>query len=319
MGHGGAVLAPRRAGVTGSCVPRRDGPPRATLRAGRRARSDPSRSSSIEQTSFALLGVDATGCGGIVLVLSSAASRPSRCPPVRPAPTRLADSITRALSHIAVPGVVRKACCSRVPRLNRAADSALLHVRDCSTCRVSMSRKRSVGLDPRFFRPHAASLPATRHDEARGRPIAVGCSGACWASRAQAAICHRSSRSHLVHSGSTELTLRPGRSDAYLTGTSPAADLFPSETVVGVIGPTLTGIEPFAIATAPAAFIPKVAEQYPLFRPTALNDTASSSSSSSLDISRYWGNLSPFFSVPSSVRAECSTPALNSTPGLRPR
>lgn len=88
--------------------------------------------------------------------------------------------------------------------------------------------------------------------------------------------------------------------------TSPSATvdpaLFPSEPVIGYPGPTPTGVEPFAIQTAkPSAGYPantKDTSTFPLVidRPYGNND-----SSSDFNIFRTWGNLAPWYSVPSST------------------
>ncbi|KIY00735.1 uncharacterized protein Z520_03400 [Fonsecaea multimorphosa CBS 102226] len=86
-------------------------------------------------------------------------------------------------------------------------------------------------------------------------------------------------------------------SDVYPpASTSVNSSQFPPEPVVGYPGPTLTGLEPAAAQTAPlypyntqgAAAFPLVAAQ-----------PQGSNSSSSVDITKYWGNLSPWYSVSS--------------------
>ena len=75
------------------------------------------------------------------------------------------------------------------------------------------------------------------------------------------------------------------------------SDLFPPESVVGEAGPTPTGAEPAAIQTAPAyPYNDGDANQYPLVSP----QPHGSSSDSAFDITNYWGNLSPWYSVRSS-------------------
>ncbi|GAA5903405.1 histidine phosphatase family protein [Sporobolomyces salmoneus] len=78
-------------------------------------------------------------------------------------------------------------------------------------------------------------------------------------------------------------------SDAYPpSNTLPDTSLFPPESVVGYQQPTPTGVEPFAIETAP---YPSHTNIYPLTVPTTKND--------SINIAEYWGNLSPAYSVSS--------------------
>ncbi|EDU44000.1 3-phytase B precursor [Pyrenophora tritici-repentis Pt-1C-BFP] len=75
------------------------------------------------------------------------------------------------------------------------------------------------------------------------------------------------------------------------------ADVYPpaSKSVVGFPGPTPTGAEPFAIQTAPAyPYNDGSASSYPLILP---QPHGSGSQSPNLDIAKYWGNLSPWYSV----------------------
>ncbi|KAF7442912.1 His-Phos-2 domain containing protein [Pyrenophora tritici-repentis] len=73
------------------------------------------------------------------------------------------------------------------------------------------------------------------------------------------------------------------------------SSLFPPESVVGFPGPTPTGAEPFAIQTAPAyPYNDGSASSYPLILP---QPHGSGSQSPNLDIAKYWGNLSPWYSV----------------------
>ncbi|GAA5906071.1 hypothetical protein JCM8208_006334 [Rhodotorula glutinis] len=89
-------------------------------------------------------------------------------------------------------------------------------------------------------------------------------------------------------------TVGVSASDVYPpSGTAPDSALFPDESAVGYPGPTPTGIEPFAIQTG--ASFPTHQGIYPLVVPASLADK------SSVDISKYWGNLSPQYSVPSSI------------------
>ncbi|KAF2643781.1 phosphoglycerate mutase-like protein [Massarina eburnea CBS 473.64] len=94
-------------------------------------------------------------------------------------------------------------------------------------------------------------------------------------------------------------------SDAYPpTGkidTSPASVdsvQFPPESVVGFPGPTPTGLEPAAAQTA--ALYPYndgQANQFPLVHPQPFGKGAAEGN---FDISKYWGNLSPWYSLRSS-------------------
>jgi Uma2 family endonuclease len=73
---------------------------------------------------------------------------------------------------------------------------------------------------------------------------------------------------------------------------------FPPESVVGFPGPTPTGAEPAAIQTAKAyPYNDGNANQFPLINP---QPHGSSAESPDFDISKYWGNLSPWYSVRSS-------------------
>ncbi|WVQ85369.1 hypothetical protein IAT38_007534 [Cryptococcus sp. DSM 104549] len=72
--------------------------------------------------------------------------------------------------------------------------------------------------------------------------------------------------------------------------------LFPGETEVGYPGITITGVEPAAAQTAAAyASNDGPSGQYPL-----VADQPNGDSGSDFDIFKYWGNLSPWYSVPSS-------------------
>ncbi|ORY54885.1 histidine phosphatase superfamily [Leucosporidium creatinivorum] len=85
--------------------------------------------------------------------------------------------------------------------------------------------------------------------------------------------------------------------------TLPDTTLFPPESVAGYQQATPTGVEPFAIETAIS--YPTRKDVYPLTPGEAKN------SSASFDISKYWGNLSPQYSVPSSTYGlDHATPAL---------
>jgi hypothetical protein len=73
---------------------------------------------------------------------------------------------------------------------------------------------------------------------------------------------------------------------------------FPPESVVGFPGPTPTGLEPNAIQTAPAyPYNEGDSSQFPLINP---QPHGASSASDKFDISKYWGNLSPWYSLRSS-------------------
>ncbi|XAO23465.1 hypothetical protein I312_102243 [Cryptococcus bacillisporus CA1280] len=79
-------------------------------------------------------------------------------------------------------------------------------------------------------------------------------------------------------------------------GTSVNSKLFPPESVVGYPGATVTGVEPAAAATAPAyAYNDGTSNNYPL-----VADQPNNNSSGNFDVFKYWGNLSPWYSVPSS-------------------
>ncbi|PSR75750.1 histidine phosphatase superfamily [Coniella lustricola] len=75
------------------------------------------------------------------------------------------------------------------------------------------------------------------------------------------------------------------------------AKLFPPESVVGYPGTTVTGIEPAAAETATSyPYNNGSTGEFPLIAPAPHGQ---SSHSSSFDIKKYWGNLSPWYSVPS--------------------
>jgi len=74
--------------------------------------------------------------------------------------------------------------------------------------------------------------------------------------------------------------------------------LFPPESVVGFPGPTPTGVEPNAIQTAKAyPYNDGSANSFPLIVP---QPKGSASESPDFDVTKYWGNLSPWYSVRSS-------------------
>ncbi|KAL5380963.1 hypothetical protein DPSP01_007495 [Paraphaeosphaeria sporulosa] len=78
------------------------------------------------------------------------------------------------------------------------------------------------------------------------------------------------------------------------TDTAADSSLFPPESVVGFPGPTPTGLEPAAVQTAPAyPYNEGDANQFPLINP----QPHGSSAESTFDISKYWGNLSPWYSL----------------------
>ncbi|KAH7109457.1 histidine phosphatase superfamily [Dendryphion nanum] len=81
-------------------------------------------------------------------------------------------------------------------------------------------------------------------------------------------------------------------------GTSVDSKLFPPESLVGFPGPTPTGAQPAAIQTAPSyPYTDEDANEFPLIAPQPHGSTPSSSK---FDISKYWGNLSPWYSLHSS-------------------
>ncbi|KAH5056181.1 3-phytase [Parastagonospora nodorum] len=82
------------------------------------------------------------------------------------------------------------------------------------------------------------------------------------------------------------------------SGTSVNPSNFPPESVVGFPGPTPTGAEPAAIQTANAyPYNDGNANAFPLINP---QPHGSGSQSPDFDITKYWGNLSPWYSVRSS-------------------
>ncbi|KAF2844728.1 phosphoglycerate mutase-like protein [Plenodomus tracheiphilus IPT5] len=75
------------------------------------------------------------------------------------------------------------------------------------------------------------------------------------------------------------------------------SSLFPPESVVGFPGPTPTGVEPAAIQTAKSyPYNNGDANSFPLVRP---QPHGSGAQSPAFDIAKYWGNLSPWYSVQS--------------------
>ncbi|KAF2128653.1 phosphoglycerate mutase-like protein [Dothidotthia symphoricarpi CBS 119687] len=80
---------------------------------------------------------------------------------------------------------------------------------------------------------------------------------------------------------------------------SSSADVFPpsGKSKVGFPGPTPTGVEPAAIQTAKAyPYNDGNANHFPLIQPQPYDNDAGSN----FDISKYWGNLSPWYSLRSS-------------------
>ncbi|KAL7622322.1 hypothetical protein AAE478_007826 [Parahypoxylon ruwenzoriense] len=93
------------------------------------------------------------------------------------------------------------------------------------------------------------------------------------------------------HVGSTAADVFPPAS------TSADSKLFPPEAEVGFPGPTPTGLQPAAIQTAPAyPHNQGQTNQFPLVAP---QPHGQSKSSGKVDITKYWGNLSPWYSLPS--------------------
>ncbi|WWC69100.1 uncharacterized protein I206_103036 [Kwoniella pini CBS 10737] len=82
------------------------------------------------------------------------------------------------------------------------------------------------------------------------------------------------------------------------TGTTVNTAIFPNESEVGYPGITLTGVEPAAIQTAPAslyAYNTDPLSSYPLVS----DHPNGSNGEDGFDITKYWGNLSPWYSVSS--------------------
>ncbi|KAJ4985553.1 histidine acid phosphatase [Stagonosporopsis vannaccii] len=78
------------------------------------------------------------------------------------------------------------------------------------------------------------------------------------------------------------------------SGTEVNSSLFPPESVVGFPGPTPTGVEPNAIQTAPAyPYNDNNLYSFPL----VASQPQGSDAYSKFDITRYWGNLSPWHSL----------------------
>ncbi|GAA6060764.1 hypothetical protein JCM10212_006744 [Sporobolomyces blumeae] len=88
-------------------------------------------------------------------------------------------------------------------------------------------------------------------------------------------------------------------SDTYPpVNTLPNTSLFPDESQVGYQQPTPTGVEPFAAQTAVSW--PVRGDIFPLRVSSPAESGSSSNGTSSFEPNKYWGNLSPAFSVPSS-------------------
>ncbi|XXG95983.1 hypothetical protein Hte_002260 [Hypoxylon texense] len=87
-------------------------------------------------------------------------------------------------------------------------------------------------------------------------------------------------------------------SDAYPPdGTSVDSALFPPEAEVGFPGPTPTGVQPAAIQTAASyPYNRGPTNQFPLVAP---QPHGKEETSEQFDITKYWGNLSPWFSLSS--------------------
>ncbi|KAI1245085.1 hypothetical protein MGN70_011973 [Eutypa lata] len=87
-------------------------------------------------------------------------------------------------------------------------------------------------------------------------------------------------------------------SDVYPpAGTTVDPELFPPESEVGFAGPTPTGVQPAAIQTAQLyPYNTGPGNQFPL---VASEPHSESEESSDFDIFKYWGNLSPWYSLSS--------------------
>ncbi|KAI1141639.1 phosphoglycerate mutase-like protein [Hypoxylon sp. FL0543] len=93
------------------------------------------------------------------------------------------------------------------------------------------------------------------------------------------------------HAGSATSDLYPP------SGTSVDSVLFPPESEVGFPGPTPTGVQPAAIQTAAAyPYNRGPTNQFPLVAPQPHGQDATSDQ---FDITKYWGNLSPWYSLSS--------------------
>jgi hypothetical protein len=128
--------------------------------------------------------------------------------------------------------------------------------------------------------------------------LLTGC-GAAPATTVDAAPYAGSTTSDLYPPISSTLGSDTSASSSLLIEATASADseLFPPESVVGEAGPTPTGAEPAAIQTAPAyPYNNGDANQFPLVH----SQPHGSRAGSAFDISKYWGNLSPWYSVRSS-------------------
>lgn len=93
------------------------------------------------------------------------------------------------------------------------------------------------------------------------------------------------------HAGSATSDLYPP------SGTSVDSALFPPESEVGFPGPTPTGVQPAAIQTAAAyPYNHGPTNQFPLVAP---QPHGQDTTSDEFDITKYWGNLSPWYSLSS--------------------
>ncbi|OTA62382.1 phosphoglycerate mutase-like protein [Hypoxylon sp. EC38] len=93
------------------------------------------------------------------------------------------------------------------------------------------------------------------------------------------------------HAGSATSDLYPP------SGTSVDSALFPPESEVGFPGPTPTGVQPAAIQTAAAyPYNRGPTNQFPLIAP---QPHGQDTTSDEFDITKYWGNLSPWYSLSS--------------------
>ncbi|OTA81233.1 hypothetical protein M434DRAFT_85628 [Hypoxylon sp. CO27-5] len=93
------------------------------------------------------------------------------------------------------------------------------------------------------------------------------------------------------HAGSATSDLYPP------SGTSVDSALFPPESEVGFPGPTPTGVQPAAIQTAAAyPYNRGPTNQFPLVAP---QPHGQDTTSDEFDITKYWGNLSPWYSLSS--------------------
>ncbi|ODN84281.1 hypothetical protein L202_00264 [Cryptococcus amylolentus CBS 6039] len=101
----------------------------------------------------------------------------------------------------------------------------------------------------------------------------------------------------VVEKRSAEANVGSATSDVYPpSGTSVNSELFPPESAVGYPGPTSTGVEPAAAATASVyAYNDGKSGNFPLAA-----SPPKDANSDKFDVFKYWGNLSPWYSVNSS-------------------